>query len=46
VFVWLGFRAERPRIPIDATWGALLTAVTVVALTGSGVVRYRRTRVS
>ena len=41
-----GFAPSGPRFPIDATWGALLTAVTVVALIGSGVVLYRRTRFS
>jgi hypothetical protein len=46
VFVWLGLRAERPQIPIDADWGALLVAVTATAPVGSGVVLYRRTRVS
>ncbi len=45
-FVWLGLRAERPQIPIDAGWGAFLVAVTAAALVGSGVVLYRRTRFS
>jgi len=46
LFVWLAVLAERPRIPIDMAWGALLTAITIVALIGSGVVLYRRTRFS
>ena len=46
VFVWLGLRAERPQIPIDVGWGALLVAVTAAAIVGSGVVLYRRTRFS
>lgn len=46
VFVWLGIRAERPQLPVDAGWGGLLVAVTVAALIGSGVVLYRRTRFS
>jgi heme A synthase len=46
LFVWLAFLAERPRIPIDTAWAALLTAITIVALIGSGVVLYRRTRFS
>ena len=46
VFAWLGLYAERPRIPIDAAWGGLLIMVTIVALIGSGVVLYRRTRFS
>jgi drug/metabolite transporter (DMT)-like permease len=46
VFVWLGLRAGRPQIHVDVTWGALLAAVTVVALVGSGAVLYRRTRFS
>jgi drug/metabolite transporter (DMT)-like permease len=46
VFVWLWLSAERPQIPFDTMFGALLTAVTVAALIGSGVVLYRRTRFS
>jgi drug/metabolite transporter (DMT)-like permease len=46
VFVWLATRAERPNIPFDAAWAALLTAVTVAALVGSGWVLYRRTKFS
>jgi drug/metabolite transporter (DMT)-like permease len=46
LFVWLALLAERPQIPIDMAWGVLLTAITVVALIGSGVVLYRRTRFS
>jgi drug/metabolite transporter (DMT)-like permease len=46
LFVWLALVAERPQIPIDMAWGVLLTAITMVALVGSGVVLYRRTRFS
>jgi drug/metabolite transporter (DMT)-like permease len=46
LFVWLALLAERPQIPIDTVWAVLLTAVTVAALIGSGVVLYRRTRFS
>jgi len=45
-FVWLGLRAERPQIAIDATWGAVLAGVTAAVLLGSGWVLYRRTRFS
>jgi drug/metabolite transporter (DMT)-like permease len=46
IFVWLALRAERPQIPFDGVWAALLTGITVLALVGSGVVLYRRTRFS
>ncbi len=31
IFVWLAMRAERPNLPFDATWAAVLTAITIVA---------------
>jgi drug/metabolite transporter (DMT)-like permease len=46
LFVWLAMRAERPAIPFDATWGVLLTGLTLGALVAAGWVLYRRTRFS
>jgi drug/metabolite transporter (DMT)-like permease len=46
MFAWLALRAERPNIPFDAAWGAVLVAVTLAALVGAGWVLYRRTKFS
>jgi len=46
LFVWLALRAGRPQIPFDGAWAVGLTAISALALVGSGVVLYRRTRFS
>lgn len=46
VFVWLAAGAERPSIPANLGWMAVLIAASLVFLTVSGVLLWKRTRFS